>query len=212
MGSRVLFKKMFQIFMLAGLILGISARASLLHHFDHSYTDPFSGGVVEIDLDVFDGQAGGKYLWQYTVTNINFNPNPGVSNGFSGFELFLPSSIPEIGNITAPAPGIGTPGWETNCCSGLPLEWDIRNNDGNGVMPGEIGIFSFTTDPRQVAINDAGWFHTWENNSQTSIVTTIGMHVPLVPGLNPISIPSTILLISIGLIGFIWRHSTNKSY
>lgn len=182
------------------LCLSTSTNAALIHHYDHSY----SSGAVDIALDVFDGQSGGRYLWQYTVTNNSYDPNPGTSNGFSGFELYLPSPIPEIADITAPTPGISATGWVTNCCSGLPLEWDIVNDNGLGVMPGEAGIFSFTTDPRQVAINNEGWFHSWQFGVQTDIIATNGMHVPLVPGLNPVvPVPAAVWLFGSGMLGLI---------
>ena len=47
--------------------------------------------ALVIDLNVFDGQPGGRYLWEYTVHNNSYDPQPGMTNGFSGFELFLPS-------------------------------------------------------------------------------------------------------------------------
>ena len=184
------------------LLLCISTltNAALIHHFDISY----AAGAVDIALDVFDAQAGGRYLWQYTVSNNSYDPNPGTSNGFSGFELYLPTPIPEIGDITAPSPGIVAGGWETNCCSGNPTEWDIRDSDGLGVMPGQVGIFSFTTDPRQVAINNDGWFHSWQNGVQIDIISTLGMHVPLVPGLNPVvPIPAAVWLFCSGLLGLV---------
>jgi len=171
-----LFKVLTLVLTLMGVVgIAPSASATLLGHFDHSYAG------VDIALDLFDGQPGGRYLWRYTVTNNSFDPNPGTSNGFSGFELFLPALIPEIADVS-PNPG-SSPPWEVDCCSGSPVEWDRPNSDGNGVMPGDFGLFSFTTDPRQVAINDGGWFHTWEFDSQTNIITTSGMHVPWVPGL-----------------------------
>ncbi len=187
------------------LLLGMhSAGAVLIDHFDHAY----DGGSVEIALDVFDN--GGIYSWEYTVTNNSYDPNPGATNGFSGFELFLPSPIPEIGDIV-PNPS-STPPWEHNCCSGLPMEWDIRNSVGLGVMPGEFSVFSFTTDPRAVAINNNGWFHSWESDGQVGIVPTLGMHVPLVPGLDPIDPepvpePGSGILFAVGLAGLAcWKR------
>ena len=184
--------------LLAGVLtLAMPARAANIGTFVHSYTDFGSGGQVDITLNVFDGQPGGRYLWEYTVNNISFDPIPGTSNGFSGFELFLPSPIPEIADLTAPG---GIPPWEVDCCSGSPVEWDIRNSEGNGVMPGETGVFSFTTDPRAIAINDAGWFHSWQFDSQTDITPTVGMHVPWVPGLPSVPEPGTLALIGMGII------------
>lgn len=179
------------------MLFAFGAHAALIHSYNHSYTS--SWGDVTIDLNVFDGQAGGRYLWQYTVHNIDF-AGTGGANGFSGFELYLPTSIPGIADITPN--GSSTPPWDINCCSGHPTEWDIQNSVGNGVMPGETGVFSFTTDPRQVAINNDGWFHTWVNNSQTDIVTTFGMHVPWVPGLTPLGVPepSTLGLMLFGVV------------
>ena len=175
------------------LLSAVNANAGLIHHFDHS----FDGGSVDIALDVFDN--AGVYSWEYTVSNNSYDPIPGTTNGFSGFELFLPSPIPEIASIV-PNPG-STPPWEIDCCSGNPVEWDIRDSVGLGVMPGSSLVFSFTTGPRAVAINNDGWFHSWENNVQVNIVSTPGMHVPWVPGLEPIPEPSTLALLCVGVLG-----------
>src|SRR5690349_2237219 len=140
---------------------GASAFAGLIFSNTHHYGFGGKADAVQIVVDVFDN--GSSYLWQYTVTNNSFDPNPGVSNGFSGFETALPLAVPDLGNVTSPGPK-----WETDCCSGQPVEWDIRNEDGNGIMPGETGVFSFTSLPR-FRTNSDGWFHSWENNGQTNV-------------------------------------------
>jgi hypothetical protein len=169
-----------RILLIASLFASVATPA-LLDTFTHTYGFGGDPSAVVITLRVFDAQPGGRYLWEYTVENNSFDPNPGQSNGFSGFELFLPSVIAEVADVMP-----GPPDWDVNCCSGRPIEWDRRNSDGPGIMPGSSGIFSFTTLPRVVAVNNSGWFHSWQSDVQTDIVTTTGMHVPLVPGLEPI--------------------------
>lgn len=181
--------------------------------FSNSHSYSFSGDptAVIIDVEIFDNFNGdfNKYLWQYTVTNNSFNPNPGTSNGFSGFETALPINVPDLGDIFAP-----NANWEFNCCSGQAVEWDIKNSDGLGVMPGQSGIFGFTSLPRQIT-NSTGWFHTWQFDSQTDITNYPlgdGPEVPnvLLPPINLVPEPSTILLLCSGFVGIgirRWRHS-----
>ncbi|HYM80951.1 MAG TPA: hypothetical protein VEY91_06015, partial [Candidatus Limnocylindria bacterium] len=138
----------------------------------HSYAFGADPAAVVIKVDVFNNYLGDftKYQWVYTVTNNSFEPAPGSSNGFSGFELSLPVAVPDIADITAPD---GIPPWEINCCSGLPVEWDLRNTAGAGVgggtLPGQTEVYSFTTSPRLITLS-TGWFHTWETDFQTVIV------------------------------------------
>lgn len=140
-------------------------------------------GVITIRVDVFDNYLGDftKYHWVYTVTNNSFEPNPGVSNGFSGFELTLPLAVPDIGDIAAPD-GIGP--WIINGFSGLPVEWDLRNTDGlpvgGGTLIGQTEVYSYTTLPRLVTLS-TGWFHTWENDVQTNVVNYPPADGPEVP-------------------------------
>ena len=179
----------------AGLMTGTQvANAGLIGTYLHTY------GAVDIDLRVYDGLPLGRYLWEYTVTNHGFGMLPG-QNGFSGFELFLPAGIPEIGDITPNMSGPPATDWEVDGYSGSPIEWDRKNSLGLGIMAGFSGVFSFTTAPRVVATNDSGWYHTWISDSQTAIVGTPGMHVPWVPGLTPVpELSSTLALVGLGFL------------
>src|SRR5687768_9864139 len=123
-------------------------------------------GLITINVTVEDNYLGdfSKYFWKYDVTNHTYDPNPGTSNGFSGFELGIQS--PEgLGLADMRAPNSG---WEFNCCSGQPVEYDIRNSVGLGIMPGESGSFSFASLPQPIT-NSNGWWHSWEDNGQTDI-------------------------------------------
>jgi hypothetical protein len=134
---------------------------------------------------------GSFYLWEYTVQNQSYDPTPGTTNGFSGFELNLPGGfVADLGNVTNPSAG-----WENNCCSGLPMEWDIRDTTGLGIMPGSSGIFSFTTLPRSITTANDGWFHTWAGGVQTDLVFYGADNAPFAPDLlTPIPEPATLLL------------------
>jgi hypothetical protein len=151
----------------------------------HNYMFGVDPNAIVIRVDVFNNYLGdfSKYHWVYTVTNNTYEPVPGSSNGFSGFELALPVFVPDIGDIAAPD-GIGP--WTINGFSGLPVEWDLRNSDGaavgGGTLPGQTEVYSFTTLPRLITVS-TGWFHTWENDSQTWIVNYPTGDGPEVPDL-----------------------------
>jgi len=160
----------------------------------HDYAFGGNPTAVVIQVDVFD--LSGQYKWQYTVTNNSYDPSPGTSNGFSGFETALPAAVPDLGNLTAPGPG-----WVFNCCSGEPVEYDKMNSAGLGIMPGQSGVFSFTSLAREIT-QSTGWFHTWESGTQTNIVNYgagNGVEVPnvLKP---PIPEPTTLALLGVGVI------------
>src|SRR5262245_41470548 len=111
------------------------------------FTNVHNYGNVIIKVDVYNNFFGDftKYRWVYTVTNLGFEPNPGTSNGFSGFELALPAAVPDINDIAAPD---GIPPWAINCCSGAPVEWDLTNTAGapvaGGTLPGQTEEYSFS--------------------------------------------------------------------
>jgi hypothetical protein len=82
------------------------------------------------------------------------------------------------------------------------VEWDIDDTAGLGVMPGETGVFSFTSLPRFIT-NSTGWFHTWEFDVQAAVTfytDTAGELGPEVPDVlrPPIGIPEqeSILLLA----------------
>jgi hypothetical protein len=184
-----------------------SASAGLIFSNNHVYAFGGDASAVEIFVEVFDNFAGdfGKYEWRYTVTNNSYDPNPGTSNGFSGFETALPAGVADLQDLYAP-----NANWIFDCCSGQPVEWDIRDSVGLGVMPiGNIGVFGFSSLPRLITQSE-GWFHTWENDVQTHIVNYgagNGVEVPDV--LSPpttVPAPATLALFGIGLAGLGWSR------
>ena len=195
------FLKSLQLAVLVALLgcLGvIRAQADTL--IDSATNSYLAGGVV-IDSEVWD--QGANYLWKYIVTNNTYDPNPGTSNGFAGFELALPFFPPDFGNPTAPSAA-----WIDNCCSFLPWEWDIMNTGGLGIMPGGRGEFSFTTLPRLITTADAGWFHTWQFDTQTDIIPYGADNAPLAPDSSEtgrIPEPGTLWLLGIGGLALVSR-------
>jgi hypothetical protein len=161
----------------------------------HTFTwvDPESGGVVEVVEEVFEGcqgvdPAGAPFFnphdmtFQYVVANQSFDPIPGITNGFSGFQILFPGPVPELYNQQSPA--VGGP-WQQNAFSGqfppFGVEWDVPLPN-LGVMPGEIGVFSYCTFERidvVVEAPDAGWFHTWGLALPEPIIDADGTLSPL---------------------------------
>jgi len=145
---------------------------AIIYSNTHVYGFGIDPNAVVIRVDVFNNYFGDftKYHWVYTVHNNSYEPNPGSSNGFSGFETTLPAPVPDIANISAPD-GIGP--WIINTFSGLPVEWDLPNTPGapvgGGTLPGQIEVYGFSTLPRLI-VQSTGWFHTWETDVQTNIV------------------------------------------
>ena len=176
------------------MLWAAAAQATLISHHTFVWHDPGSAGTIEVTEEVFDNFGGdfSLYEWRYTIFNINYDPNPGMSNGLSGFNLVFPQEIPELANQYGPA------GWFMNCCTPGPphnAEWDIDNSTGFGILPGFSGVFGFTTAPRFDVITIDSWMHSWKFDSQVSIFSgSISVPGALVPE------PGTMLLVGVGLL------------
>ena len=183
------------------LAVSTTASATLIFSNGHDYAFGADPAAVNIFVEVFDNFAGdfSKYEWRYTVSNKSYEPAPGTSNGFSGFETALPAGVADLADLYAP-----NPDWVFDCCSGQPVEWDIRNSNGPGVLPGEKGVFGFSSLPRFIT-ESTGWFHTWQFDGQTDLVfydAGNGVEVPDVlrpPIVTPE--PMSVALVAAGLIG-----------
>jgi len=140
------------------------------------WTDPVSQGQIQVTENVFLGCTDAhpnEYTFAYTVQNLSYEPEPGNSNGLSGWQLIFNQDIMELHNQMSPT--TGGP-WMQNFFSGISppsgAEWDVMNTDGNGILVGQSGTFSFCTFPRQdIVVNDPpafpedagpnGWAHSW---------------------------------------------------
>lgn len=119
--------------------------ATLISSDTYLWTDPDSGGSISIDVKVYDNFNGDytKNKWDYSISNISFDPVPGESNGFSGFALIFPNAITDLANQFGPT------GWDMNCCGIEPpggATWDISNSSGSGILIGQTADFGFSTN------------------------------------------------------------------
>ncbi len=182
--------------------------------FSNTHTYGFGGdpNAVVIRVDVIS--SPGQYLWQYTVTNNSYDPIPGQTNGFAGFALALCNLVPDLGNVSGP------PEWDNSTGIDIPngVEWD-RDDDDGGIMPGETGVFSFTTLPRPWTLSD-GLFHTWipvpdsTEKTQFDFVYFDGQGPEVPDGCEPpltTPVPAGWMLFGIGTLGLgvfrRWRTS-----
>jgi hypothetical protein len=162
-------KKIFTIVISLVLVLSLAPAVALANNGDillstatYEWQDPDSLGQVEITENVY--KTGDLMKWEYVVYNIDYDPEPGITNGFSGFQIQFPVQVAEVANQMSPL--TGGP-WQQNAYSGVfppwGVEWDAPH-PGVGIMPGQTGVFSYTTEERErvvVAAPDAGWAHTW---------------------------------------------------
>ena len=164
-------KKVFTIVISLVLVLSLAPTVALANNGDillstatYEWTDPASGQEVEITENVY--KTGDLMKWEYVVYNIDYDPEPGITNGFSGFQIVFPQQVPEVANQMSPA--IGGP-WHQNAYSGTAPPWGVEWDTpyGVGIMPGQTGVFSYTTEERErevVSPNSAGWAHTWKGD------------------------------------------------
>ena len=115
----------------------------------------------------------GQEAFIYVVTNINWMPISGV-NGFSGFNIPNQYGVDTVGNA------FGPPGWEAFAgYSGINtppnpdnFEWDVRDDVGMGLMPGETGLFGFTVAAdmyMDVHYGPGSWMHSWLDASAADV-------------------------------------------
>ena len=111
----------------AGEILGTNTITAV---------DPASGGMIELTSTVYD-LPGNSARYEYQVTNTSFDPNPPLTNGFSGLHLILTIG-PFYEDFYAPE------GWNISF-EFAELHFEIPFDDGFGLAIGEVGVFGFTS-------------------------------------------------------------------
>jgi len=193
------------------LILGATytAQAAIVSTSVINYQDPASLGQVQVTSTIFDNYLGDftKWQWDYQIDNISFEPNPGLSNGVSGFQLIF-------GAPTAVSNQYAPPGWAFNCCgTGPPFgaEFDITNTDGLGVPIGGTDFVGFVT-PANIAWTSAyqgSWTHSWVGDGQVNIFDSQDTASGLGPLVPTVPVPAAVWLFgsALGLLGWMRRKT-----
>jgi len=175
--SHKLFAGLIALVLVAGMTSPAFANGPINEHV-FLWTDPESGGQIEVTERVYpecdDGHQG-EYTFEWEVYNIDYAGN---LNGLSGWQLQFNEPIDELHNQKSPA--IGGP-WMQNAFSGMfppfGAEWDVMDSEGPGILPGQTGVFSFCTYPREdIVVNEPpedslgsgpnGWAHSWFDDVQ----------------------------------------------
>jgi hypothetical protein len=163
-------------FVSGGAIAFDNGGSILLNSHQFDWTDPDSGGQIIMTENVYEGctDVAGVFIphdmtFEYVVENVSYDPVPGTTNGFSGFQLLFPNAVPELHSQQSPM--VGGP-WQQNAFSGqsppFGVEWDAAL-PGVGITPGQTGTFSFCSAERVdvvvesegSGVGPAGWAHTW---------------------------------------------------
>lgn len=106
--------------------------------------DPATGGRVQVASTLWD-LPGPFIRYEYKATNIDYQPEPSVGNGFSGLHLswgILPGPWP-VGGLTAP------PAWNTSAqlmMGGVAHVDYEAPGPLTGLMPGFMGVFAFEVE------------------------------------------------------------------
>ncbi|MEA2093456.1 MAG: hypothetical protein U9P11_02695, partial [Pseudomonadota bacterium] len=190
-------------FISGGAIAFDNGGSILLNSHSFHWTDPESEGEVWMTENVYEGctDEAGLFIphdmtFEYVVENHSYDPIPGTTNGYSGFQILFPSAVPELHSQRSPT--VGGP-WQQNAFSGqfppFGVEWDAAL-PGVGIMPGETGTFSFCTAERVDVVVEAegqgqgpaGWAHTWGLEVPEEIIDADGIATAGVGGPGDINV------------------------
>jgi hypothetical protein len=195
-----------------------SINAATIFNDTYNWVDPISSGEVQITADVFDNFGGDftRYEWRYTVDNISYDPEPGLTTGFSGLHLvFALPGVADIGDQYGPAEWVFNQDHEgldlylpVPAIPPAGIGWDTAITLLPGIMPGSSGEFGFTTSD-QVFIGLYGPGLTVAHSNVVNGVAvgffTGNIAAPFVP------IPAAVWLFGSGLISLIGLARRKKS-
>ena len=114
----------------------VSTVETLIHQQTFQLAQSGTSQVVNVTLTVTFNAPGapGLYTWSYVVTNPSGN-----SSSLSSFEIPIDGMDTDVTNLLSSLGWVGTIGANS-------VSWTA----GTALAPGGTGIFSFTTDPREV--------------------------------------------------------------
>ena len=138
------------------LLLGPWASADIVSRSVHNYSYGGDEDAITIGVTVHDNLNGdpSRFQWIYVVQNNSYDPFLlwYTRTGFASFYLDLNDVLLmyEIEDVTAPGANWGEYLWRD-----WPYCWDITS--GQGLRPGDSGVFSFSTLPRETVLNAGGF-------------------------------------------------------
>lgn len=176
--------------------------------------DPLSGGQIEIVSTVIDNFQGdfSKREFRYTITNLSFDPEPGVSNGLSAFATGQSDTQPYPEDIFGPA------AWTLveifpPLLGNLGTGWEIPDGDGFGIPIGGSDTFGYSSRLDWGECNLFP-FACKAATFEGSITTNEFFLVDVSDGrgiLVPTPEPGSASLVALGLAGLsIWRRRVTR--